>query len=498
VLTKTRNAGPRPGWSVLAVCCTAQFMIVLDIAIVTVALPQMRQGLGMSAPGEQWIINAYTLTLGGFLLLGGRAADLFGRRRVFLLGLALFTAASLAGGLAQDGGWLIAARAVQGLGGAVLAPATLSVLITTFTEPAERRRALGVWSAVASSGAAAGVLAGGILTDLAGWRWVLFINVPIGAALLAAAAAVLTESSARPAHRNLNLPGAVTATGGLTVLVYGIISAQTRAWGSPVTIAALVAAAALLAAFVQIEARLAPHPLVPLHIFRHRALTVANVIGLANGAGLFGMYIFLSLYLQQASHYSPLKTGLAFLPLAISTMAGALTGARLVARIGVRRQLVLGLLANAAGLGWLSQLTAGAPYLSHVVIPITLAGAGFGMSLVPMTLSATTSLPVHQAGLASGLLQTSRQVGGAIGLAAMGTAAAASHAYATSNAAARAAGDDRAFAISALILLAGAALTPLLPVHRRHPVSTPDPGTTRPSARSGASDEQPQPRAHVR
>jgi len=463
VLTKFRNAGPVPGWAVLAVCCTAQFMIVLDIAIVTVALPQMRQGLDMSAPGEQWIINAYALTLGGFLLLGGRAADLFGRRRVFLLGLALFTTASLAGGLARDGGWLVAARAMQGLGGAVLAPATLSVLITTFTDPAERRRALGVWSAVASSGAAAGVLAGGLLTGLAGWRWVLFINVPIGAALLAAAPAALSEGTAGLSHRNLDLPGAVTVTGGLTVLVYGIISAQARGWCSPVTIAALAAAAVLLAAFVLIEARLAPHPLVPLQVVRHRALTVANAIGLANGAGLFGMYIFLSLYLQQASHYSPLKTGLAFLPLAVSTMAGALAGARLAARIGARRQLAVGLLANAAGLGWLSQLTAGAPYVSHVLIPVTLAGAGFGASLVPMTMSATTSLPAHQAGLASGLLQTSRQIGGAIGLAAMSTAAAAaSHAHLPA-ATALTAGYDRAFAISALILLAGAALTPLLP-----------------------------------
>ena len=276
---KPRTAHLVPGRVVLAVCCIAQFMVVLDISIVTVALPQIRLGLGMSAAGEQWIVNAYTLVFGGFLLFGGRAADLFGRRRVFMIGLSLFTVSSLAGGLAQDGGWLIAARAVQGLGAAVLAPATLSVLTTTFTEPAERRRALGAWAATAASGVAAGVLAGGVLTGLAGWRWVLFVNVPIGAALIGGAAVALAESTADLGHRHLDLPGAVTVTAGLTALVYGIISAENRSWGSPATVGAIAAAFALLVAFVLIEAQLAPHPLVPLHVFRHRTLTMANVIG---------------------------------------------------------------------------------------------------------------------------------------------------------------------------------------------------------------------------
>ena len=465
---KPRTAHLVPGRVVLAVCCIAQFMVVLDISIVTVALPQIRLGLGMSAAGEQWIVNAYTLVFGGFLLFGGRAADLFGRRRVFMIGLSLFTVSSLAGGLAQDGGWLIAARAVQGLGAAVLAPATLSVLTTTFTEPAERRRALGAWAATAASGVAAGVLAGGVLTGLAGWRWVLFVNVPIGAALIGGTAVALAESTADLGHRHLDLPGAVTVTAGLTALVYGIISAENRSWGSPVTVGAIAAAFALLVAFVLIEAQLAPHPLVPLHVFRHRTLTMANVIGLANGAALFGMYIFTSLYLQQASHYSPLKTGLAFLPGGICTMAGALNGARLVTRIGVRRQLILGSAAAAAGLGWLSQLTAGAPNASYVLIPLMLAGSGFGLSIVPLTMGGTSGMPVHQAGLASGLITTSRQLGGAIGLAAMGTAAtaaAASHAF-LSPAAALTVGYDRAFAIAAITLLAGIALTPMLP--RRH------------------------------
>jgi len=314
-----------------------------------------------------------------------------------------------------------------------------------------------------------------VLTDLLGWRWVLFINVPVGAVLAVAAVTVLPESTGSLAHRHLDLAGAVTVTGGMSALVYGLISAQTRAWGSPVTIASLTAAAVLLAVFAAIEAWLAPHPLVPLRVFRHRALTMANVIGVANGAALFAMYIFLSLYLQQASHYNPLKSGLAFLPVGLSTMAAALYGARLVARIGIRTQLALGLLAAAAGLGWLSQLTAGAPYASHVLVPLLLAGTGFGMSIVPLTIGATTGLPASQAGLASGLIQTSRQIGGAIGLAAMGTAAAAvtGHPRAGDTAAAAlASGYDRAFAIAAIVLLAGAALTPLLP-GVRHRVARP-------------------------
>jgi EmrB/QacA subfamily drug resistance transporter len=497
MMTGIRVAGRVPGWVVLLVCCLAQFMVVLDISVVTVALPQMRLGLGMSGSAEQWIINAYTLTFGGLLLLGGRASDLFGRRRMFVCGLALFTLASLAGGLAQDGGWLIAARAAQGVGGAVLAPATLSVLTTTFTDPAERRRALGFWSAVAASGAAAGVLAGGALTEFLGWRWVLFINVPIGAALVVAASVAVAESTGGLAHRHLDLAGALTVTGGMTALVYGVLSAQARAWGSPVTVGTLAAAGLLLAGFGLIEAWVAPHPLVPLHLFRHRALTMANVIGVTNGAGLFGMYIFLSLYLQQASHDSPLRSGLAFLPVGLSTMAGALYGARLVARIGIRTQLAAGLLAGVAGLGWLSRLTAGAPYASHVLVPLLLAGTGFGMAIVPLTMSATTGVPASQAGLASGLIQTSRQIGGAVGLAAMGTAAAAvtSHARAGSAAAALASGYDRAFAIAAVTLLAGAALTPLLPTARHRaarPAAAPEPqAAPAPPAPAGPAPSDP-------
>jgi EmrB/QacA subfamily drug resistance transporter len=442
-----------PTWAVLALCCTAQFMVVLDVSIVNVALPKMRADLDLSPTGQQWIINAYTLTFAGFLLLGGRAADLFGRRRVFLLGLGVFTICSLLGGLAQNGAELIAARAVQGIGAALLAPATLSLLTTTFTEPAARRRALGAWSATAASGATAGVLAGGILTDLLDWRWVLFVNVPIGVALIAAAMMSLTESRASTRPRP-DLAGAVTVTGGLALLVYGIVSTDTRSWGSPVTILTLLGGAGLLGAFVVIESRLA-HPLVPLTVFRRRPVAAANGIAVMVGAALFSMFFFLSLYLQQVNGYSPLKSGFAFLPAALATLIGALSAPRLVARVGVRRQLVIGPLLAAAGLAWLSQLSAGDGYAAHVFGALVLTGVGMGLSFVPMTIAATSDVPAHQAGLASGLINTTRQLGGAVGLAVMATVAA--------GASSPTGGYDRAFWISAAAMVIVAALAGALP-----------------------------------
>ena len=462
-----------PSWAVLAVCCAAQFMVVLDISIVNVALPKMRTDLGLSATGQQWIINAYTLTFAGFLMFGGRAADLFGRRRTFVFGLSLFTVSSLLGGLAQNGGSLIAARAVQGVGGAILAPATLSLITTTFTEPSARRRALGAWSATAASGSAVGVLAGGLLTDLLDWRWVLFVNVPIGCALVAAALAALTESRAEQ-RPSLDVAGAVTVTGGLALLVYGIVSTDTRPWGSAATITTLAGAAALLAVFGAIEARTA-NPLVPLGIFRRRTVAAANGIAVTIGAALFGLFFFLSLYLQQVQSYSPLKTGLAFLPAALSTMVGAIVGTRIVTVLGPRRQLVIGPVMAAGGLAWLSQLSAGDGYFSSVFAPLLLCGIGLGLSFVPMTIAATSDVPMHQAGLASGLLNTSRQVGGAVGLAAMATVAAA--------ATTPTGGYDRAFWICAAALGVGAVLALVLP-------STPKPGSVAiPDVETLAPDE---------
>lgn len=369
-------------------------------------------------------MNAYTLTFAGFLMLGGRAADLFGRRRTFLLGMVLFTVFSLIGGLAQSGGWLIGARAAQGLGGAVLAPATLSLLTSRFTDPHERRRALGAWSTTAASGVAVGVLAGGVLTDLLDWRWVLFVNVPIGVAVVALASVALSESRRDGARVRLDVPGAVLVTGGLAVLVYGIVDTDSHAWGSARTIITLAIGAALLIAFAVVELRLATDPLIPFSVFKRRSLLVANGVAVTIGASLFGAYFFLSLYMQQVAGFSPLRAGLSFLPVGLATFAGSLFGTRLVARIGFRHQLVLGPAVAAAGLLWLATtLSAGDAYFSHIFGPLILFGIGLGLSFVPMTLAATQGVPPHQAGLASGLINTTRQVGGAVGLAALATAA---------------------------------------------------------------------------
>jgi EmrB/QacA subfamily drug resistance transporter len=463
--SRTRWAPP---WAVLAICCLAQFMVVLDVSIVNVALPQMRDALGLSVVGQQWVVNAYTLTFAGFLLLGGRAADLFGRKRIFLLGLGLFVASSLAGGVAQSGSWLILARASQGFGGAVLAPATLTLLTTHYVDPEPRRRALGAWSATAASGAAIGVLLGGVLTQVLDWRWVLFVNVPIGAALLVVAALALNESRSGTDRPSLDLSGALTVTAGLAVVVYGIVGTDTHPWGSARTVVSLVLGAALLAAFVVIEARVARHPLVPLGVFRRRGLSAANAMAVMIGAAMFGTFFFLSLYIQQVNHYDALRAGFAFLPMGLAVLSGALAGTRLLARLGLRRQLVAGPALAAGGLVWLTGLAPGAGYWPHLFGPMIMVGLGLGLSFVPMTMAATSGVPSHQAGLASGLINTTRQVGGAIGLALMATVAAAAAHGSVSPASAQAltAGYDRAFALAAVALAVGAGLALLLPAQR--------------------------------
>ena len=455
-----------PYWGVLIICAVAQFMVVLDVSIVNVALPAMRDALGLTITSQQWVVNAYTLAFAGFLMLGGRAADLFGRRRVFLAGLALFIAASLLGGLAQSGAWLIAARAAQGLGGAVLAPTSLSLLTSTFTDPEQRRRAMGVWSATAASGAAVGVLGGGVLTDLLDWRWVLFVNVPIGLVMLAAAPRTLAESRGQGPRARLDVAGAFTITAGLALFVYGIVSTDTYAWSSPQTIAPLASGVALLLTALLIEARLAPSPLVPLGIFRRRSLVAANGIAMVIGAALFGMYFFISLYLQQAAGYGPLRTGLAILPAGIMSLVGSLAASRLVARIGARRQLVLGPALSAAGLLWMSRLSFGDGYLQHMLVPLAMFGLGIGTTFTPMTLTATAGVPRAEAGLASGLVNATRQVGGAVGLAVLATLAAGatrhSAAYSSPAPVALTVGYDRAFLTAGLLLLAAAALALLI------------------------------------
>ncbi|MCC3770848.1 MFS transporter [Streptomyces sp. UNOC14_S4] len=408
--------------AVLFIACAAQFMVILDVSIVNVALPSMRAELHLSGAGQQWIVNAYTLGFAG-LLLGGRMADLVGTKRAFLTGLAAFTAASLAGGLADSGALLIAARAVQGVGGAVLAPATLTLIMTTFTEPAARTRAMGAWSAVMAAGGAAGAVVGGVLTEYAGWRWVLFVNVPIGVALLAAALAFVPSGTAgRGGLRRLDLPGAVSVTAGLTALVYGIISTETHGWGSPAVWVPLTAGALLLLAFLAVESRVA-HPLVPLRILRRRSLATANLVVTGLGAASFAMWFLLSLYFQQLLGYSAVTAGLCFLPGSLSIIAGAQLATRLVPRTGPRPLLFTGMVISTVGFVWLSGIGADGSYVTDVLAPFVLATFGTGLAMMPATVAATSGTDRAEAGLASGLVNTSRQVGGALGLALLATVA---------------------------------------------------------------------------
>ena len=450
--SRTRSTG-----LVLAVVCVAQFMVVLDVSIVNVALPDIRNDLGMSQAGLAWVLNAYTLAFAGFLLLGGRAADLYGRKRLFLLGVTVFSGASLLGGMAQTGGQLIAARALQGLGGAILSPATLTILTTTFTEARARTRALGIWSAVAGAGGATGVIAGGVLTDLLSWRWILFINVPIGLAVLAVGRFALTESRAEGERPTLDWAGALAVTGGLLALVYGVVSTDNHAWSSPLVLASLTVGALLLGAFVLIESR-HPHPLMPLRLFRSRALTGANLIMVLIGSVMFSLFFFLSQYLQDVHGYSPLQAGFAFLPMPLAIIAGTQLSTRLLARTSPRTLLVVGPLIASVGLLLLAQLQVDSGYALHIGLAGAIITFGVGMSFVPVTLSATSGVNPKDAGLASGLINTTRQIGGSLGLAVLLTIATTQmHALAPQGAkAAEVGGFTRAFAVSALLMVLAA------------------------------------------
>jgi EmrB/QacA subfamily drug resistance transporter len=455
--------------AILALACVAQFMVVLDVSIVNVALPQIGRQLHYSSVGLQWVINAYVLTFAGFLLLGGRAADLFGRRRVFLAGLALFTVASLLGGLAQSAAELTTARALQGLGGAILSPATLTIITTTFTDGYKRTRALGVWSSVAGAGGATGAVFGGILTNYFSWRWVLFVNVPIGALAIAATVLILTEAR-RPSAGRLDVAGAITVTGGLALLVYAIVGTNTHPWGSTRTVVLLAAAAALIAMFIFIQAKVASAPLMPLSLFRSRMLTAANVTMLLLGSCFFSMWYFLTLYMQYVHGYSPLKAGLLFLPMGISIIVGAQLSIRLVGMLGAPRVLMLGLVLVVGGFVWMAQIHASSGYLFGVLPGTLLASGGVGLSFTPLAQTATSGVPIQMAGLASGLLNTSRQVGGSIGLAALATLATARarHAVHTmSQKQALTSGYDRAFVTAAIVTLTALAAFTLLSQTRR-------------------------------
>ena len=367
-------------------------------------------------------MNAYVLTFGGFLLLGGRAADRLGRRRVFMTGLVLFAAASLVGGFAQSEGWLIAARAVQGLGAAIVSPAALSIVTTTFRDGAERNRALGIWGAIAGSAGAAGVLLGGVLTEWAGWEWVLWVNVPIGVVAAAIAPSLIAESRSESDTRSYDVAGAITVTAGLSLLAYALLDVNSAGWGSAQTIELLAASAALLAAFVAIELR-SRAPLVPFGIFRFGSVTGANVVGVLLGASLFSMFLFLSLYMQQVLGYSAIKTGFSYLPLALTIIVSAGLASQLVTRFGFKPVVMTGMLFLAAGLAWFGQVSVGGSYLGNILGPSLLAAIGLGLAFVPVTIAAVAGIGERGAGLASGLINTSQQIGGALGLAVLATIA---------------------------------------------------------------------------
>ncbi|MFL5828875.1 MAG: MFS transporter [Solirubrobacteraceae bacterium] len=449
-------------WLILVIACLAQFMVVLDATIVNVALPSIQRGLHFSPADLQWVVNAYTLIFGGFLLLGGRAADLLGRKRLFAAGIALFSAASLLNGLAQSSGMLIFGRGLQGLGGALVSPAALSIITTTFTDNEDRTKALGVWSAIAAGGGAVGLLLGGVLTDLASWPWIFIVNVPVGIAALVLTFRYIPESRVETEHRSFDLAGAVTVTSGLVVLVYAIVKAQAFGWGSARTIGLMAAGAALIAVFVAIERR-SVAPLVRLSIFRVRTLTAADIVLLLVASGMFGMFFFASLYVQEILGYSPLKAGLAFLPITVGIVIGAGIAQQLIKRIGVRNVSLVGIALATAGLVVLTQLPVHGSYVGDLLTGLMPLSIGMGLVFVPITLLGTGGVSEDDAGLASGLFNTAQQVGGSLGLAILSTLAAsqtsslldAGHSGSASVLAARVSGYHVAFAAAAVMLAAG-------------------------------------------
>jgi EmrB/QacA subfamily drug resistance transporter len=422
----------RRKWFALVVVVAAQFMVVLDIAIVNVALPAIKTDLHFAQENLQWVISAYAILFGGALLLGGRLADIFGRRRLFMLGLGLFSGASLLCGLSWSEGSLIAFRALQGLGGALLAPATLSILMTTFAEGPERNRALGIWGAASGSGGAAGVLLGGFLTSYLGWSWVFFINIPVGMAVIAAAPLVLTESRGQHGHRHFDVAGAASVTSGVMMLVYAMTRATQDGWGDVTTLSLLGGSVALIAGFLAIELR-SPAPLLPMRIFRIRPLSAANATAVMIGGIAFSQFFLLTLYMQDVLGYSAIRTGVGFATMTFTIIVFSNVAQRLVTRQGVRRVLTAGLLLDSLSLALFTQLPAGGHYFWNLFPAMLVGGVGLALSFVPVTIAGLTGVSRADAGVASGLINTSRQVGGAVGLAAVSTIVTA---YATTGSAA--------------------------------------------------------------
>jgi EmrB/QacA subfamily drug resistance transporter len=447
----------------------AQFMVVLDATIVNVALPSIQSDLHLSEGNLQWIVNAYTLVFGGFLLLGGRAGDLLGRKRLFLVGLLIFTVASLLDGLASTQGTLVGARALQGFGAALIAPAALSIIATTFAEGAERAKALGVWAAIAIGGSAVGLILGGVLTQYFSWPWIFYVNVPVGVAGFLLSLRLIPESRQELEHRSYDLAGAATVTGGLMALVYAIVDAQSAGWGSAKTLGFFAAAVVLLAGFVAVELR-AKAPLVRLSIFRIRSLLTANVAILLAMSGMFAMFFFNTLYIQRVLGYGPLKAGLAFLPLSAAVMVSAMLASRFAPRIGVRPVAATGLLLAAAGFALLTRLPVHGSYAVDVLPAVVVAGLGMGSVFMPLTLIATTGLDDQDQGLASGLFNASQQIGGALGLAVLSTLATSKTSSAGGSPAhALVVGFHWAFAAGAVLMVA--ALVVMTVLLRRHHVA---------------------------
>jgi EmrB/QacA subfamily drug resistance transporter len=410
----------RRRWGTLAIVGAAFFMTILDVAIVNVALPSIERDLNVTETTVQWVLIAYAITFGGFLLLGGRMADLLGRKRIFLVGLVLFTLASLVCGLANNIGVLIGARAVQGIGAAIISPAALSIVTTTFEEGAERNKALGIWGALGGSGAAAGVLFGGILTKYLGWEWIFYVNVPVGALVLGLTLPFVPESRAELGHRRFDVAGAVTVTSGLALLVYAISKAPDVGWGSARTILLLIASVAILAVFVLIELR-SRSPLMPFRIFRIRSLLAANVVGFLLGAVIFANFLVLTLYVQQVLGWSALKTGVTFLATAGTTVIWAGVAQALTTRFGPRPVIVVGLLVLAASMGYYTRIPVHGHFWPDLLPAYLTFALGLAFAFVPVTIAALAQVAPDDAGLASGLINTNQQIGGAIGIALVST-----------------------------------------------------------------------------
>ncbi|WP_261718212.1 MFS transporter [Streptomyces sp. FZ201] len=417
----SRRVAP-PMWLVVALACAGQFLVVLDVSVVNTALPSMRTGLGLSEHGLQWVVNTYTIAFAGFMLLGGRAGDLYGRKRMFLVGLGLFTLASLGGGLAQDDWQLLLARAVQGLGAAVLAPSTLTILTSAVPEGPARARAIATWTAVGAGGGAAGGLVGGLLVEALSWRWVLLINVPVGAVVLFGAARWLAESRAGDGRR-LDLPGAVLVTAGLATLAYGISQTEAEGWTATATLVPLAAGLAMIALFLAVEARTTA-PLMPLGLLARRSVSSANVSMFLCGSAMFCMWFFMTLYAQNVLGYSPLEAGLALIPSSLAVVVGSKLAPRFMPGLGARALAAIGTLVAAIGFAWQSTMTVDGSYLTAIMIPGILMMFGAGLTATPLAALATSGAPPQEAGLVSGLVNTSRTMGGSLGLAVMSTIAA--------------------------------------------------------------------------